>query len=308
MKVTRLVGSLVLLAALATAVGSCSRTPAPLTTEPDFAGVVTLIEPGGAQGVLGRIHAEWDTGEFVDKYVVAVTDATRFYAREDSGHREADFTDVPPGGQVQFWFDGPVRESFPLQATAKQVMILESGGQIQPSAPAYPPPSSDATLEPYPAPGAPTDTPLPVYLGMSFEGGELGKVWNLEDVRYNVDPDHVRVVVEMVETRDHVPYYRVAQVDNAAEPFPTGHDDAWGAARIDLVVSDLYARESPAFDALPLVPPDNPLVTRIGHFPTFDDSNLGFSIGLEQAFRYEIHELTDPVRIAIDVWCEGLCE
>ena len=74
MKVTRLVGSLVLLAALVVSIGSCSRKPAPLTTEPDFSGVVTLIEPGSAQGVLGRIHAEWDTGEFVDKYVVAVTD------------------------------------------------------------------------------------------------------------------------------------------------------------------------------------------------------------------------------------------
>ena len=308
MKVTRLVRSLVLLAALVASIGSCSRKPTPLTTEPDFTGVVTLIEPGGAQGVLGRIHAEWDTGEFVDKYVVAVTNTTSFYAREGTGFRDADFTDVPPGGQVQFWFDGPVRESFPLQATAKQVMILESGGQVQPVVPAYPPPSGGATLEPYPPPVATTATPLPSYLGMAFEGGELGKVWNLADVRYNVDPDHVRVVVEVVETRDHVPYYRVTEVDNATEPFPTGHDDVWGVARIDLVVSDLYARESPAFEALPLVPADNPLVTRIGHFPTFDDASLGFSIGLKQAFRYEMHELTDPVRIVIDVWCDGQCE
>jgi hypothetical protein len=308
MKVTRLIVSLVLLTALVISVASCSRAPAPLTTEPDFTGVVTLIEPGGTQGVLGRIHAEWDTGEFVDKYVIAVTNTTSFYAREGTGFRDADFTDVPPGGQVQFWFDGPVRESFPMQATAKQVMILETGGQVQPVIPAYPPPSGAATLEPYPPPVAATDTPPPLFMGWFTKGGELGKVWNLADVRYNVDPDHVRVVVEMVETRDHVPYYEASNVDNWAEPFPTGYDDSWGAARIDLVVSDLYARESPAFDALPLVPPENPLVTRIGHFPTFDDASLGFSIGLKREFRCEVHQLTDPVRIAIDVWCDGHCE
>jgi hypothetical protein len=90
-------------------------------------------------------------------------------------------------------------------------------------------------------------------------------------------------------------------VDNAASPFPTGHDPSWGAARIDLIVSDLYARNSPIVEQLPLVLPDNPKVTRIGAYPTFDDARLGFSVGLKTASAYEVHELTDPVRIVIDV-------
>jgi hypothetical protein len=133
------------------------------------------------------------------------------------------------------------------------------------------------------------------------QGGELGSVWTLADVRYGVHPDRLRVVVEMAEPRDHVPLYKVVEVDNAAGPFPTGHDPSWGAARIDLVVSDLYAYDSSAFEALPLEPGDNPGVTRIGHYPTFDDSSLGFSIGLKAVSAYEVHELTDPVRIVIDV-------
>jgi hypothetical protein len=49
------------------------------------------------------------------------------------------------------------------------------------------------------------------------------------------------------------------------------------------------------------VPPDNPKVTRIGSYPTFDDACLGFSIGLKSVSAYEVYELTDPVRIVIDV-------
>jgi hypothetical protein len=105
----------------------------------------------------------------------------------------------------------------------------------------------------------------------------------------------------MVEAGDHVPYFEVVEVDNAASPFPSGHDSTWGAARIDLVVSDLYARNAPVIEALPLTPPDNPMVTRIDRYPTFSESQLGFSIGLKAPAAYEVHELTDPVRIVIDI-------
>jgi hypothetical protein len=133
------------------------------------------------------------------------------------------------------------------------------------------------------------------------EGGKLGKLWNLADVRYALQEDRVRLVVEMVEPGDHVPRFEVVEVDNEDSPFPGGHDPSWGAARIDLQVSDLYAYDSPAYEALPFVPPDNPRLTRIGRFPTYADSILGFSIGLKEVSAYEVHELTDPVRIVIDV-------
>ena len=45
----------------------------------------------------------------------------------------------------------------------------------------------------------------------------------------------------------------------------------------------------------------NPQVTHIGLYPTFSDAHLGFSIGLKEPSAYEVYELTNPVRIVIDV-------
>lgn len=156
-----------------------------------------------------------------------------------------------------------------------------------------------ATSGPEPT-SLPTRSPTPS-LGVAQVGGRLGGVWNLVDVRYALHPDRLRFVLEMAEDRDHAPFYRVVEVDNMASPFPTGHDPSWGIARIDLVVSDLYGYDPPVLEKLPVVPPNNPRVTRIGQYPTFEDSILGFSIGLNSVAAFELRELTDPVRLVIDV-------
>jgi hypothetical protein len=52
---------------------------------------------------------------------------------------------------------------------------------------------------------------------------------------------------------------------------------------------------------LPLTLPDNPLVTRVGLYPTFSDAHLGFSIGLKEPASYKVYEFTYPVRIVISV-------
>ncbi|MCP4537885.1 MAG: hypothetical protein GY832_12140 [Chloroflexi bacterium] len=150
----------------------------------------------------------------------------------------------------------------------------------------------------------PTSTPLPdpsSYLSDAREGGSLGSIWTLADLRYGLHPDRVQVVLEMAEPASQVPFFQVVEVENATSPFPTGHDPSWGEARIDLVVSDLYARNSPIIEQLPLTLPGDPVVTRIGLYPTFSDAHLGFSIGLKEPAAYEVYELTDPVRIVITV-------
>jgi hypothetical protein len=160
------------------------------------------------------------------------------------------------------------------------------------------------TSTPTPQPPMPTNTPLPAssaYLGVVRQGGRLGAVWNLADVRYHLHPDRLRVVWEMAEPGDHVPLFEVVEVDNTADPFPMGYDPSWGAARIDLVMSDVYAYDFPLGQRLPFILPDNPQATRIGLYPTFSDAHLGFSIGLKKPSAYEVYELKDPVRIVIDV-------
>jgi hypothetical protein len=166
--------------------------------------------------------------------------------------------------------------------------------------------TSTATLEPTntrttPPTATATRRPTPL-LGVMHQGGQLGRVWNLADLHFAVLPDRVRIVLEMVEDRDHVPFHRVVEVDNSASPFPTGHDPAWGVARIDIQVSDLYAYGSSVFAELPLVLSGNPAVTRIGQYPTFEDSILGFSIGLKAVATYQVVELTEPVRIVLEVF------
>lgn len=160
------------------------------------------------------------------------------------------------------------------------------------------------TSTPTPQAITPTSTPTPdpsAYLGVVQQGGRLGTIWNLADVRYHSHPNRLRVVWEMAEPADHVPLFKVVEVDNVANPFPQGHDPSWGAARIDLVMSDVYAYDFPLSQRLPFIPPDNPQVTRIGLYPTFSDAHLGFSIGLKEPSPYKVYELKNPVRIVIDV-------
>lgn len=162
-------------------------------------------------------------------------------------------------------------------------------------------------VQPTPTPPAPVPSSTPTQdpagvIGVEHEGGELGEVWSLADVRYAEHEDRARLVLEMVEAGEHTPYFTIVEVDNAASPFPLDPDDpAWGVARIDLIVSDLYGYDFPFSEVLPIIPPADSPVTRIALYPTFSDSHLGFSIGLRAPAAYQVGELTDPVRIVIDV-------
>jgi hypothetical protein len=138
-------------------------------------------------------------------------------------------------------------------------------------------------------------------MGEKKHGGNLGDVWTLSDVRVGVHTEQFRVVIEMQEGRNSAPYFEAVQVDNAKAPFPTGHDPSWGAARIDIVISDLYLYDFPVNERLPVVAPDNPVVTRVGRLPTESDAHIGFSVGLTSPAPYEVYYLTQPVRIIIDV-------
>lgn len=100
----------------------------------------------------------------------------------------------------------------------------------------------------------------------------------------------MRVVWEMQEAGDHVPYYEITPVDSG-EPSP----------RIDVVISDLYAYDYPLGEVLPIELPDNPLATRVDRLTTADDARLGFSIVLTAPHSFRVYELTDPVRLVVEV-------
>ncbi|MGB5933947.1 MAG: hypothetical protein WBH57_12890 [Anaerolineae bacterium] len=151
----------------------------------------------------------------------------------------------------------------------------------------------------------PTPTP-PAYIGQVYEGGILGYIWNLTDIRCEVQPDRVRLVLEMGGGEEGIPYFQLVEVYNDQVLFPVApaqeaYDPSWGEARIDITIGDLYAYDYPLNEKLPIVLPDNPLVTKIGLHPTYDDALLGFSIGLKVAAPYEVSTSESPARIVIEV-------
>ncbi len=160
-----------------------------------------------------------------------------------------------------------------------------------------------------PTPLSPPEAPIPTigpetYLDITQKVGSSGDAWTLADIRVGLHPKRVRIVWEMGERRDAAPLTEIVEVDNTKTAFPRRGsllDPSWGAARIDVMVSDCYAYGVPLNDMLPITMSNSQLVTKVGVHPTFDDALLGFSIGLSKPAAYEVFTLTDPVRIVIDV-------
>ena len=55
---------------------------------------------------------------------MTLTSKTKFYKWEDGKKKDAKFSGLKAGNLVQCVFMGPVREPYPVQATAGEVLIL----------------------------------------------------------------------------------------------------------------------------------------------------------------------------------------
>lgn len=124
----RLFGILGLLIGLTALTVGCSAFPERsnmINSEPDFVGFITEIQPGGSEGVLGRILIESHANKLVDRYIVTVTSDTLIFKRDGEDHHPANFDMLEVRHWVEVWFVGPVKKSFPAQATAQQVVIFK---------------------------------------------------------------------------------------------------------------------------------------------------------------------------------------
>jgi beta-N-acetylhexosaminidase len=76
-------------------------------------------------GLLGNLLVEGskDKDTEYDKATVKVTKATKIYRQIGRELKEASFDDLKGGVKVEIWFQGPVAESFPVQATAGKIVI-----------------------------------------------------------------------------------------------------------------------------------------------------------------------------------------
>jgi hypothetical protein len=124
---------LALLVAAGCSTTSASNGPAqPPGVSPDIEGYVASVSGISADprpsDVLGSILIEGELGRGMpfDRASVTIREGTSIYDDRARELVEARFEDLEVGQRVQAVFTGPVAESYPVQATASQILILES--------------------------------------------------------------------------------------------------------------------------------------------------------------------------------------
>jgi len=128
MKSIRLVG--LLIGSISLVLGCVSSHPID-STGADIRGDITSIHQAdaenGEKGIVGSILIEGvieEDTEF-DKASVTITDKTRIFEQKGQDRRPVTFESLKMGQRVQARFTGPVMESYPVQATASEVVILK---------------------------------------------------------------------------------------------------------------------------------------------------------------------------------------
>lgn len=122
--------SVVLLLGLMVMLVACGPSGAEVGTQADIRGTITNINRADAQsggkGIIGSVLIEGaieEDTEF-DKASVTITDKTGIFQQEGQGYSRVTFESLEIGQRVQARFTGPVMESYPVQATASEIVIL----------------------------------------------------------------------------------------------------------------------------------------------------------------------------------------
>lgn len=120
-----LAGLLIGLLSLMLGCAAAQTTP---QTNPAIRGSITSRNPAnGEGGLLGSILVEGriENDTQFDKASIAITSQTKIFEQVAQERRPATFEAFQEGQKVEAWFTGPVAESYPVQAVASDVVILE---------------------------------------------------------------------------------------------------------------------------------------------------------------------------------------
>lgn len=119
--------------------GCCPNqlTPPNLDAQVDIRGTILNINPAQANSnILGTIYVEGPLYEdtFYDKASIKITSSTLIYQVDNQLSSNDQFVQIPfselqTGMMVEVTFTGPVLESYPVQATAKKVLVLDAFAQ-----------------------------------------------------------------------------------------------------------------------------------------------------------------------------------
>ena len=107
------------------AVGSCASNSKPIETEADFIGFITEIHPSQDKDITGQISVESHADKIVTRYIITIKRETLIFQQDGDNIRKVAFAALETKQWVKIWFSGPVMESWPMQVTAQQVMIIE---------------------------------------------------------------------------------------------------------------------------------------------------------------------------------------
>ncbi len=121
---TRIVLALLLATFVVSAIG-CGTKLAPPKGVPSIIGAITSITPG--QGGFGAVLVEETSPKHLafDKASLAITADTLLMKRVGDTYERIGFGDLKRGMLVEVWITGPVRESYPVQADADTLVVLE---------------------------------------------------------------------------------------------------------------------------------------------------------------------------------------
>ena len=111
-------------------VSPADTPPAHVAGGPSIRGAITTLNAADSTwnaGILGSmlIEGKLQSDTSFDKASVTVTDKTKIYLEDAQGRHVVDFSYLRVGQIVAATFTGAVAESYPVQATASEIVILK---------------------------------------------------------------------------------------------------------------------------------------------------------------------------------------
>jgi hypothetical protein len=275
--------------------------PEPVTA--DIRGVITALtpagEPGGGLGSV-RIEGAKQPDTRYDKASVRITSETRVFQQLGDFCRPLTFADLALGDKVEASFTGPVAESYPVQATASEVVILFRLGQVPP-----------AEQPGQPTPAEPADTTPSDFEGFEDEiqeareetaptPGTLPPIPVLREVRTGLQEGFDRVVFEFAG--DKLPEHKIEYVDQPVRCGSGMKAEVAGKAWLQVQLRPAQAHDEKGAVTVKSVEwrPKLHAVREIQLICDFE-ADVTWILGLDQKREHKVLELTDPPRVVVDV-------
>lgn len=128
---SRLLATAITLVVCALLASGCATTTVP-DAPPSIRGVVTSVEPASGGG--GSVRVVWTEDPAVgakaeqDAAQIAITPEAELLRRVGEGtdvtYENIEFAQLKTGDVVEVWFEGPVAESYPVQANGDVLIVI----------------------------------------------------------------------------------------------------------------------------------------------------------------------------------------